>query len=385
MTLHFSTEELALRRSRALDAVAKAGLHGLLMFKQESMYYLTGHDTFGFCFFQCLYLGRDGRMTLVSRTPDARAARLTSVIEDIRAWPDAPDADPARTHVRPVIEEHGCRGKRIGVEWESHGLTGRNARRLMAALEGLCETEDASELVSRLRVAKSPAEIQYVRRAAQLADDALDEAFKLSRPGAFEGDILAAMQGAVFKGDGDYPGNPFIIGSGPSAMVGRYHTGRQTLGVDDVLSLEFAGVYRQYHAPLWRTIKIGKDNPKHREMWALGVKALAACREAIRPGQPVGDIFAAYASVMDAGGYGRARYHSVGYSVGTTYAPSWMDWPMLYRDNPEIIRPGMVLFLHPSVRNDELKLAALPGETVLVTEAGAERLSRHDFEYPHRP
>jgi excinuclease ABC subunit A len=73
MTLHFSTEELALRRSRALDAVAKAGLHGLPMFKQESMYYLTGHDTFGFCFFQCLYLGRDGRMTLVSRTPDARA------------------------------------------------------------------------------------------------------------------------------------------------------------------------------------------------------------------------------------------------------------------------------------------------------------------------
>jgi Xaa-Pro dipeptidase len=385
MPLHFSTDELAERRRRAIDAAAAQGLHGLLLFKQESLYYLTGHDTFGFCFFQCLYLGCDGRMTLVSRMPDGRAARLTSVIEDIRPWPDAPDTDPANSHVRPLLEEHGCRGKRIGVEWEAHGLTGRNARRLVAAVEGLSELEDASELVSRLRAVKSPAEIAYVRRAAALADDALDEALKLARPGAFEGDILSAMQGAVFKGDGDYPGNPFIIASGPSALVGRYHTGRRTLGADDVLSLEFAGVYRQYHAPLWRTIKVGKDNPRHREMWALGVAALEACRDAIRPGRPVADVFAAYAKAIERGGYGRALHHSVGYSVGATYAPSWMDWPMLYRGNPEVLRPGMTLFLHPSVRDEERKLAALPGETVLVTERGAERLSRHRFDYLHAP
>src|SRR5579859_2895872 len=60
--LHFAREEYAQRRAAAIAAMAKSGLDGLLMFRQESMYYLTGYDTFGYVFFQCLYLGADGRM-----------------------------------------------------------------------------------------------------------------------------------------------------------------------------------------------------------------------------------------------------------------------------------------------------------------------------------
>ena len=62
-----------------------------------------------------------------------------------------------------------------------------------------------------MRSVKSPREIEYARRAATLADDAWDEAVRLARPGAFEGDILAAMQGAVFRGGGDYAGNEFFL------------------------------------------------------------------------------------------------------------------------------------------------------------------------------
>ena len=385
MPIHFTPEELAGRRQKVIDALVESDLHGLLMFRQESMYYLTGYDTFGYVFFQCLYLGVDGTLSLVTRMPDKRPALYTSMIEDIRTWEDAPDADPARTDLKPVLDEHGCKGKRLAVEYEAYGLTGRNAKRLDAALDGFCTLEDASELVSRLRLVKSPAEIEYVRRAAVLADDVLDEAFALARPGAFEGDILAAMQAAVFRGDGDYPGNEFIIGSGPACMIGRYHAGRRRLSDDDILCVEFAGVFRHYHACLWRTIKIGADSPKHRELWRLGVDSLFACEEALKPGQPLADVFAAYLDVMTKGGYGHTRYHSAGYSVGTTFSPNWMDWPLLYRDNPVVVEPGMVFFLHPGVRDDDLHLAAVPGETVLVTETGAERLSRHDFEYPYRP
>jgi Xaa-Pro dipeptidase len=49
--------------------MAERGLHGLLLFRQESMYYLTGYDTFGYCFFQCLYLGAVGRLVLLTRAP----------------------------------------------------------------------------------------------------------------------------------------------------------------------------------------------------------------------------------------------------------------------------------------------------------------------------
>ena len=160
MALHFSPEELAGRRARTCDEMARQGLDGLLLFRQESMYYLTGYDSFGYVYFQCLYLGADGRMTLLTRAPDLRQARATSVIEDVRIWVDGPEASPAQ-ELRVLLAEHGCQGKRLGVEYEAYGLTARNGKRLEAALEGFCTLVDASELVSRLRLVKSEAEIVY--------------------------------------------------------------------------------------------------------------------------------------------------------------------------------------------------------------------------------
>jgi len=267
MALHFETTELAERRARAVAAMTEAGLDGLLIFRQESMYYLTGYDSFGYVFFQCLHLGADGSMMLLTRLPDLRQARHTSVIEDVRLWTDLPDANPAE-QLRDILEARGCRGRRLGVEWESYGLTARNGQRLAAALDGVCTLLDASELVSRLRVVKSPAELDYVRRAAELADAALAEGNRLAVPGAFEGDILAAMQGAIFSGGGDYSGNEWIIGSGRDALLCRYFSGRRHLDADDQLTLEFAGAYRHYHAALMRTILTGTPPPEQRDMHA---------------------------------------------------------------------------------------------------------------------
>ena len=87
---------------------------------------------------------------------------------------------------------------------------------------------------------------------------------------------MAALQGAVFKGDGDYPGNEFIIGSGPAATLGRYIAGRRTLEGDDQLTLEFAGVYRHYHSCLMRTFKIGTPAREHVDMHATALEALDA-------------------------------------------------------------------------------------------------------------
>ncbi len=95
MALHFTRKELADRRQRAVELMVKRGLDGLLMFRQESMFYLTGYDTFGYVFFQCLYLGADGRLMLLTRAPDLLQAKHTSVIDDIRIWVDGPDDQPA--------------------------------------------------------------------------------------------------------------------------------------------------------------------------------------------------------------------------------------------------------------------------------------------------
>jgi Xaa-Pro dipeptidase len=379
VALHFTREELAGRRAAAIAAMQRRGLDGLLMFRQESMYYLTGYDTFGYVFFQCLYLGADGSLVLLTRAPDRLQAEHTSVIEDIRIWVDRPDADPAR-ELKAILDSRGCRGQRLGVEYDAYGLTARNGKRLEAALDGFVTLVDASDLVSQLRLVKSPAEIVYARRAADLADLALDEAHRLAGPGADEAEILAAMQGAVIRGGGDDPANEFIIGSGPDALLCRYFSGRRKLSAQDQLTLEFAGVYRHYHACLMRTIPIGAVPPAQREMHKVAVEALAACEAALVPGRPIGEVFDAYARVLDAAGHQAHRMNATGYSLGTTFAPNWMDWPMFYHGNPEPAAPGQVFFIHIIIFDAATGLAMTNGHTVLVTDHGAEPLSQRPVD-----
>ena len=379
MPLHFDAAELAERRAKACMAMTEAGLDALLCFRQESQFYLTGYDTFGYVFFQCLVLGADGRMALLTRAPDLRQAQQTSVIEDIRIWVDGPDVEPARV-LRDLLDSMGYAGKRLGVEYEAYGLTARNGKRLETALDGFCILSDASELVSRLRVVKSPAEIAYVRRAAELADDAWDQACRLTQPGAFEGEILAAMQGAVFAGGGDYPGNEYIIGSGPGALLCRYFTGRRSLDAQDQLTLEWAGAYRHYHAAMMRTIPVGEVPARQREMHAVAQEALLAVESRLTPGRPIGEAFDAHAEVLDKAGYQAHRLNACGYSLGTTFAPNWMDWPMLYHGNPVEAAPGMVFFCHMIIFDSERGLAMTLGRTSLVTDGAAEPLSRSPLD-----
>ena len=379
MPIHFSPEEMAERRERAAAAIRDAGLDALLCFKQESMYWLTGYDSFGFSLFQCLIVDAGGGVTLLTRLPDLRQARHTSNIEDIRIWKDAEGMNPARD-LRAQLERLRLGSARLGVELDSYGLKAHHWRLVEAELAGRCPLTDASTLIDRLRAVKSPKEIEYARRAAVLADDAWDEAVRLARAGAFEGDVLAAMQGAVFRGGGDYAGNEFIIGSGPGALLCRYFSGRRHLGTEDQLTLEFAGAYRRYHAAMMRTLLTGRAHPEHVSMHAACADALHACMEAVRPGRPMGEVFAAHAEVMDAAGLREHRMNACGYGMGAVYNPLWVDPPMFHEGNPLEMQAGNVFFLHMIVMDSDSGRAMTLGHSVLVTDAGCECLSRSSLD-----
>jgi Xaa-Pro dipeptidase len=379
MPLHFTVDELAARRANACKELSARGLDALLMFRQESMYYLTGYDTFGYVYFQCLVMTADGRTVLLCRAPDLRQARFTSTVEDVRVWVDRDGARPT-ADLKAILAELGLEGSHLGVEYDAYGLTAANGRRLDAELEGFASLADASDLVTRLRLVKSPAEIAYVRKAAELADRAWNEAASLARPGAFEGDILAAMHGAIFRGGGDDPANEFIIGSGPGALMCRYYTGRRVLEGEDNLTLEFAGTYRHYHSCLFRTVRIGKPPQRQLDLYRASQEALLACEATLRPGRTVGEVFEAHARTLDAAGLREHRLNACGYSLGTTFAPNWMDWPMIYAGNPVVIAPGMVFFLHMILFDSQAGIPACVGRTSLVTASGAEPLSSAPLE-----
>jgi Xaa-Pro dipeptidase len=359
--------------------MGRARLDALFLFSPESHYWLTGYDTFGYCFFQCLVFTADARAVLLTRSADFRQARLTSRIGDVRIWKDAADAAPV-AELRRLARELGLDGRRIGVEWASKGLDAASGRALDAAFADAATLVDASRLLPELRLAKSAAELAYVRRAAKLADAALGAALDVTGPGADEARIQAALTGAVHAGDGDGTGNPPVVGSGPYALLCRTHSGRRRLDPTDQLTLEWAGAYRHYHAAQMRTICVGTASARHLELFDAAHEALAACEARLRPGYTVGEVYAAHAQVFDRLGLAAHRLNACGYALGATFAPSWMEWPMFYEANPVVLEPDMVFFLHMILMDSDTGTAMTLGRTSIVTDGAPEPLSAHPLE-----
>ena len=379
MALHFSKEEFQKRKDDVLKLMNKQNLDALLMFRQESMYWLTGYDTFGYVFFQTLVLDKDGNLILLTRAPDLRQAQNTSNIEDIRIWVDKDKSNPTED-LKKILNELSLKGKKVGVEYEAYGMTGRNALRLNETLKDYCDLKDESELITKLRVIKSQEEIVYVKKAAKLADNALDQAWKYCKAGVNEAKILAEMQKIVLEGGGDYPANEYIIGSGHNALLCRYQAEKRNLSKQDQLSIEWAGTYKHYHSAMFRTILLGKTDPKHIKMHVACVQALKNCENKLKPGNKIGEVFDIHAKTFDDLGFNKARMNACGYSLGSTFSPNWMDWPMLYTGNPYIIQPGNIFFMHMILMDSENQLAMNLGETYLVTKSGNERLGKQKLD-----
>jgi len=380
MALHFSKKEFSNRKRNVLKSMKEQNLNALLMFKQESMYWLTGYDTFGFVFFQSLILRDDGEIILLTRAPDLRQAQNTSNIKNIKIWEDKEGSSPSNI-LKDILIDLNLKGKNIGIEYDSYGLTGRNTLKLNNSLKDFGNLEDKSELISYLRIIKSDEEIVYVKKAAELADNALDAVWKTAKAGVNEGKILAEMQKVVFEGGGDYPANEYIIGSGHNALLCRYQSEKRILDKQDQLSIEWAGTYKHYHSAMFRTIPIGKAHQNHFKMYDACVEALANCEKKLIPENTVGEVFDIHAKTLDNYGYKSSRMNACGYSLGATFAPNWMDVPpMIFTGNPLIIKPGMVFFMHMILMDSDKQLAMNLGETYLVTDNANERLGKRKLD-----
>ena len=379
--LHFSEEEFQQRRNGALEILKRDNFDGFLITKQETMYYLTGYDTFGYVFFQAMYFHNDGSMRLITRIPDLRQALYTSILDqkDVLIRSDDVGSNPVSL-VPTVLKEFGINSpsKRIGYEPDSCTLTHKLGKQLEEAVDGLCTLVDQSELFTReLRILKSDTEMRKIRKAAYLADFALVRTLKLAKPGAYEGDLCREIVGTVFEGGGDDPANENILVSGNKAVLTRYSTGKDK--IERQLTLEHAAVYKHYHACLMRTIPIGGITKLARRMHEINVLQMKAAMEALKPGREIGDVFEAYARVADENGFRDQRFNSCGYSMGATFAPTWMDYPMFVRGQKVIAKEGMVFFIHIILMDKATDTASSVGHTVEVTKDGCVPLSKLPF------
>ena len=375
VSLRFPPEEHAARLAATRAELSRRGLDALLVFAQESHYYLTGYDTSGYVFFQVGLITADDRPTvLLTRRPDLRQAEVASLYDDIRIWLNAEDANPAQD-LRAILLELGFNGGKCGVEFATYGLTAANGRLVEAALEGFCVLEDASDIVRSQRLVKSEAELDMMRAAGRLADAAVLAAVELAAPGVTESEISAVALTAILNGGGEVPSGGPLVNTGPRALFGRGISGPRKINETDQLLIELAGCYCRYHVCIESTVAVGKPDPRQCEMMCVAVDALDQIRDAARPGAQLGMLDDIHRRVLDSADFATERFAACGYALGCTFKPTWMDVPpMIYSGNPLVMEPGMVFFVHIMIPDTRTGVMAGIGQTFAIRENGPVEL-----------
>ena len=369
---HFSREEFSQRQQKTRKHLQKLELDGLLLFKIEDMYWLTGYESDGFCIFGSMFIGTEGALTHLARPADLGNLSYSSICEDVRISPDTEDSTRAE-HIKDMLRSLGMEGKKIGIQVDTMGLTPRLFLEISAILDGWCELTVAPDFIRILRLVKSPQELNYFRKAGEVMDIVMDKVIEATYPGAFEGDIYATFYDTLFRLDADLPAHIPPLGSGESALNLRYTTKRKNVSENDQVTLELGLAYRHYHVACMGVVLTGPEiNNRHLKMHKTSVTALDEVQAALRPGTTVGELFDIYKETLEEHGEHDAVLTVAGYTMGAMWPPTWMEEPMIFEGNPLVLEENMTFFTHMILNDRETGLSMAVGETAIVTKDAPE-------------
>ena len=370
--LPFEPSEFERRLAGVRRLMAERGLRGLVTHTPENIYYLTGYQTAGYYMYQALIVPEAGSPLLLVRRIEENNVLGASWVQRRRVYQDTDDV-AAETY--RALSDLGLAQGPLGLEKESWFLTIGQYERLLRLLGAGAEVVDASGLVERMRVVKSPAEVACIRRAAEAAAAGMRAGFEALAAGRTENDVAIAMHQGVIGAGGEYMSLPVFVASGPRAQLSHVTWEGRRLEPGDPLLFELSGVVRRYSAALMRSAYLGADPPQRlRHMAATAQEALAAAIEAVRPGVPAEEIDRVNQAVYRRHGYELGK--RTGYSIGINFPPDWGEGYALSLKPGEsrLLEPGMVFHIPCTVR-----LAGQPtiatSETVLVTATGREVLT----------
>src|SRR5438094_308000 len=339
MSLPFPRTEYDDRLRRTRAAMREAGLDVLLVFHQEHMLYLAGYDQIGYWVYQVLVVpAAEAPMTAIVRKVDEWLVRQGGLVEDVRIWLDDAARDPAEQTAEVLRERGLLDGRRIGLERKSHALLPYYADLLRESLRG-AEVVDASDLVTELRLVKSPGEIACMRRAGQVMDAGVRAAFDVLRPGIRECDVHAAVAHAMYAAGGEHPSVAPPMGAGARTLT-QTHGGATTRVVvaGDPFLLEVGGCVQRYHAVCMRTASLGGPGPRLASMYDAIREATDAGFAAIKPGVPTAEVARQVHATMASRGYSRRGQH-VGYGIGLGYPPTWIDSLRVKETDAHVLQP----------------------------------------------
>ena len=374
--IHFSREEFSERQKKTRKLLQELELDGLLLFKIEDMYWLTGYESDGFCIFGSMFIGTDGALTHLARPADLGNLSYSSICKDIHISPDTQSSSRAE-HIKDMLRSLGMEGKKIGIQLDTMGLTPRLFLEIKGTLDGWCNLTAAPDFIRILRLVKSPQELKYFRKAGEIMDTVMSKVVEVTYPGAFEGDIYATFYDTLFRLDADLPAHIPPFGSGDSALNLRYTTKRKNVSENDQVTLELGLGYRHYHVACMGVVLTGPDiNERHLKMHKTSVSALDAVQTALRPGTTVGELFDIYKATLEEQNEHDAVLTVAGYTMGAMWPPTWMEEPLIFEGNPLVLEENMTFFTHMILNDRQSGLSMAVGETAIIT-TGAPEIITH--------
>ena len=269
---------------------------------------------------------------------------------------------------RKAAQSLGLDGKRIGVE-----------PRQLRLLEfghvkaGAPESEfpDASNVLSMLRLKKDKAEVDAMRRAVKIAQDALEATIPLIKIGMTERELSSELVMQLLKNgsDSEFPFAP-IVSAGPNSANPHASPTERKLQAGDLLVVDWGAAYEGYISDLTRTFSVGEVEDELQKIHKIVQESNAAGRAAGRPGVPCADVDKAAREVIDKSGYGKYFTHRTGHGIGM----EGHEDPYMRGDNMQLLEPGMAYTVEPGIYLTGRNGVRIE-DNIVITETGADCLS----------
>jgi Xaa-Pro aminopeptidase len=225
---------------------------------------------------------------------------------------------------------------------------------------------------------KSPTEVERVRRAAAIADDAMLQLGKDLKPGMTELEVSAHLTGLLAQRGSEIAAIPPLVNSGPTAWADTHaFPSRRKLEPGDVVAVDCCAVVDRYHANLGRTFSLGSPNPRAARLLALAADSILELQRLARLGEGPETAAAAAERFVRERIAAKHVWWVGGYALGIAMPPNWVGHTYLANDGVERCRwdPGYVSNFENVFIDAEEGFEAGTIDTVLMTDTGLEVLS----------
>lgn len=371
----FAPAEFADRLDRLRAAIGQAGLDWLLVLHPVSIRWLIGQDTKSYTSFQCLPVSaRSGPLTIFTRGTERAEFMADTMAEAFRFYGGGEPADPMQAFAA-FADELGLRGARVGMEMPGGYLQPPHYVALKAML-GDALVQDGSALCTTLRAVKSPAELDYVRRAAEISALALNALIGAVSEGRSELELAAVAYHAMLSNGSGLPASTMNLMTGERSAFALGGPTERRMRRGDTGLVEIGAARRRYTSTLGRQWTLGPSSQRLRDLHSVILDASDACLAEMRAGVPAIVPHDAATRVIARAGLDQYRAHTTGYGMAPGFPPSWGESPNMFGGSADVLRAGMVVSVEPAVFLPEEGLGVRLIDNVVITDSGFELLSR---------